>query len=234
MPVVWRGARQRGRSRARSRGDGHGRPAVAVQAAKLLGAKHVVAAGRGPRRLERGRRARRGRHRQPRGGGGGSRQRLQGRRRAATGPRTSSTRLREPAVAATQAARPGWRLVQIGQSAGAEGASRASAAVRGKMGEIYGFTDFAVPRDVFREHYLRLVRQRRRRTSSSTSTRIRWRGSRRHGAAGRRRPRAGPWGGAGGVARGGHRRGGASGGAGGLRPAGARRCSQAARASCSS
>jgi hypothetical protein len=26
------------------------------------------------------------------------------------------------------------------------------------MGEIYGYTDFAVPRDVFREHYLRLVR----------------------------------------------------------------------------
>jgi hypothetical protein len=25
------------------------------------------------------------------------------------------------------------------------------------MGEIYGYTDFAVPRDVFREHYLRLV-----------------------------------------------------------------------------
>ena len=63
----------------------------------------------------------------------------------------------EPAVAATQAAAPGWRLVQIGQSAGAE-APLASAAVRGKMGEIYGYTDFAVPRDVFREHYLRLVR----------------------------------------------------------------------------
>jgi NADPH2:quinone reductase len=33
----------------------------------------------------------------------------------------------------------------------------ASAAIRGKMGEIYGFTDFAVPRGEFREHYLRLV-----------------------------------------------------------------------------
>src|SRR6266566_4867512 len=38
-----------------------------------------------------------------------------------------------PAVAATQAAAPGWRLVQIGQSAGAE-APLASAAIRGKMG----------------------------------------------------------------------------------------------------
>ena len=50
----------------------------------------------------------------------------------------------------------GWRLVQIGQSAGAE-VSVPSAAIRGKMGEVYGFTDFAVPQDEFREHYLRLV-----------------------------------------------------------------------------
>ena len=61
-----------------------------------------------------------------------------------------------PAVAAIQAASPGWRLVQIGQSAGAE-AQLASAPVRGKMGEIYGYTDFAVPKDAFREHYLDLV-----------------------------------------------------------------------------
>ena len=54
------------------------------------------------------------------------------------------------------AAASGWRLVQIGQSAGAE-ATLPSAPVRGKMGEIYGFTDFAVPRDVFREQYLGLV-----------------------------------------------------------------------------
>ena len=32
-----------------------------------------------------------------------------------------------------------------------------SAAIRGKMGELYGYTDFAVPKDAFREHYLRLV-----------------------------------------------------------------------------
>jgi hypothetical protein len=25
------------------------------------------------------------------------------------------------------------------------------------MGELYGYTDFAVPKDEFREHYLRLV-----------------------------------------------------------------------------
>ena len=61
-----------------------------------------------------------------------------------------------PAVAAIQAATPGWRLVQIGQSAGAE-VSVPSAPIRGKMGEVYGFTDYAVPRAAFREHYLRLV-----------------------------------------------------------------------------
>jgi hypothetical protein len=33
----------------------------------------------------------------------------------------------------------------------------ASATVRGKMGELYGYTDFAVPKDLFREQYLRLV-----------------------------------------------------------------------------
>src|SRR5438105_368335 len=62
-----------------------------------------------------------------------------------------------PAVAAIQAAARGWRLVQIGQSAGAE-VPLASAAIRGKMGEIYGYTDFAVPRPDFEETYLRLVR----------------------------------------------------------------------------
>ena len=48
-----------------------------------------------------------------------------------------------PAAAAIQAAAPGWRLVQVGQSAGAE-ATLASAGIRGKMGELYGYTDFAV------------------------------------------------------------------------------------------
>ena len=61
-----------------------------------------------------------------------------------------------PAVAGIQAAAPGWRMVQVGQSAGAE-AALTSAAIRGKMGELYGYTDFAVPRDEFREQYLRLV-----------------------------------------------------------------------------
>jgi NADPH2:quinone reductase len=61
-----------------------------------------------------------------------------------------------PVAAAIQSAAPGWRLVQIGQSAGAE-VPLSSAAIRGKMGEMYGYMDFAVPRDEFREHYLHLV-----------------------------------------------------------------------------
>jgi NADPH2:quinone reductase len=61
-----------------------------------------------------------------------------------------------PAIAAIQAAAPGWRLVQIGQSAGAE-VPLASAVIRGKMGELYGYTDFTVPTNEFRVQYLRLV-----------------------------------------------------------------------------
>jgi NADPH2:quinone reductase len=127
---------------------------IAVQAAKLLGAQRVVAVGRNPERL----------------------------RRAAELGADATVSLEEddlpaafknaaggdgptyivdplwgpPAVAAIQAAARGWRLVQIGQSAGAE-VSLASAPIRGKQGEVYGFTDFAVPKDVLREHYLRLV-----------------------------------------------------------------------------
>jgi NADPH2:quinone reductase len=127
---------------------------IAVQAAKLLGAQRVVAVGRNPERL----------------------------RRAAELGADATVSLEEddlpaafknaaggdgptyivdplwgpPAVAAIQAAARGWRLVQIGQSAGAE-VSLASAPIRGKQGEVYGFTDFAVPKDVLQEHYLRLV-----------------------------------------------------------------------------
>jgi NADPH2:quinone reductase len=127
---------------------------VAVQVAKLLGAEHVVAAGRDDARLQRAAELGAdatvsleqddlvGAFKEAAGGDGPT--------------YVVDTLWGPPAVAAIQAAAPGWRLVQIGQSAGAE-ASLASAAIRGKMGEIYGFTDFAVPKDVFREHYLRLV-----------------------------------------------------------------------------
>ncbi len=128
---------------------------VAVQAAKLLGAQRVVAAGRNEERL----------------------------RRAAELGADATVSLGEedlvaafkdacggegptlivdpiwgpPAAAAIASAANGFRLVQIGQSAGAE-ASLASSHIRGKMGEIYGHTNFAVPEAELAEEYAQLVR----------------------------------------------------------------------------
>jgi NADPH2:quinone reductase len=127
---------------------------VATQTAKLLGAKRVVAVGRNPERLKRAAEL-----------GADATVSLEEDDLVAAfkdvaggnGPTyIVDTLWGPPAVAALQAAAPGWRLVQIGQSAGAE-ATLASAVIRGKMGELYGYTDFAVPRDEFREQYLRLV-----------------------------------------------------------------------------
>jgi NADPH2:quinone reductase len=127
---------------------------VAVQAAKLLGAAHIVAAGRNPERLERAAEL----------GADATVSLEEGDlvtafKEAAGGEGPTyivDTLWGPPAAAAIQAAAPGWRMVQVGQSAGAE-ASLSSAPIRGKMGELYGYTDFAVPRDQFREQYLRLV-----------------------------------------------------------------------------
>jgi NADPH2:quinone reductase len=127
---------------------------IAVQAAKLLGAKRVVAAGRNAERLKRAAEL----------GADATVSLEEGDLAAAfkeaaggDGPtHIVDTLWGAPAVAAIQAAAPGWRLVQVGQSAGAE-ATVASAVIRGKMGELYGYTDFAVPKDVFSEQYLRLV-----------------------------------------------------------------------------
>jgi NADPH2:quinone reductase len=154
LPVAWR-APVRADDRVLVLGATGTVGLVAVQTAKLLGAQRVVAAGRNPARL----------------------------RRAAELGADATVSLDEeddlaaalkqaaggdgptyivdplwgpPAVAAIQAAARGWRLVQIGQSAGAE-VSLASAPIRGKQGEVYGFTDYAVPKDVLQEHYLRLV-----------------------------------------------------------------------------
>jgi NADPH2:quinone reductase len=127
---------------------------VAVQAAKLLGAKRVVAAGRNPERLKRAAEL-----------GADATVSLEeddlpAAFKAAAGSdgptHIVDTLWGAPAVAAIQSAAAGWRLVQVGQSAGAE-ATVSSAVIRGKMGELYGYTDFAVPKDVFREQYLRLV-----------------------------------------------------------------------------
>jgi NADPH2:quinone reductase len=153
MPLAWR-APIRNDDRVLVLGATGTVGLVAVQSAKLLGAGRVVAAGRNPERLKRAAEL-----------GADATVSLEeddlvaAFKEAAGGNGPTyivDTLWGEPAVAAIQAAAPGWRLVQIGQSAGAE-ATVASAAIRGKMGELYGYTDFAVPKDEFREHYLRLV-----------------------------------------------------------------------------
>jgi NADPH2:quinone reductase len=153
MPVAWR-APVRKDDRVLVLGATGTVGLVATQAAKLLGAERVVAAGRNPERLKRAAEL-----------GADATVRLEeddlvaALKEAAGGDGPThivDTLWGAPAVAAIQAAAPGWRLVQIGQSAGGE-APVASAPIRGKMGEIYGYTDFAVPKDEFREHYLRLV-----------------------------------------------------------------------------
>ncbi|MDX6474023.1 MAG: hypothetical protein QOK22_2839 [Gaiellaceae bacterium] len=153
MPLAWR-APVRPDDRVLVLGATGTAGLVAVQSAKVLGAKRVIAAGRSPERL--GRAAELGADatvsleeddlvaafKEAAGG---------------DGPTHIVDMLwGAPAVAAIQAAAPGWRLVQVGQSASAE-ATVVSAAIRGKMGEVYGHTNFAVPNDVLREHYLRLV-----------------------------------------------------------------------------
>lgn len=128
---------------------------IAVQAARLLGAGRVVAAGRNPEGLERAREL-----------GSDATVRLgeqddlaRAFRDAAGGEGVDviiDPLWGEPAVAAMQAAAPGARLVQIGQSAGAE-ATIPSAAVRGKLLAILGHTNFAAPPDVKRAAYTRMT-----------------------------------------------------------------------------
>ena len=153
MPVAWR-APVRAEDRVLVLGATGTVGLVATQAAKLLGARHVVAAGRNPERLERAAEL-----------GADATVSLEeddlvGAFKEATGGDGPTyivdTLWGPPAVAAIEAAAPGWRLVQIGQSAGAE-ATLTSAGIRGKMGELYGYLDFAVERNEFREQYLRLI-----------------------------------------------------------------------------
>jgi NADPH2:quinone reductase len=127
---------------------------VAVQAARLHGAGRVVAAGRSREGLERAARA-----------GADATVSLDGddlaeQLRAASGgdgPTLIFDPLwGEPAAAAAEAAAPGARIVQLGQSAGAT-APITSAAIRFKGLEILGYSDFTVPREVMEVEYARLV-----------------------------------------------------------------------------
>jgi NADPH:quinone reductase-like Zn-dependent oxidoreductase len=126
---------------------------IAVQAAKLLGAGHVVAAARSPEGLERCLEL-----------GADAAVRLDeadlpGALEAAGEGRIDvvlDPLFGEPFVAALGAASFGARLVQIGAGAGAQ-ASVPSAAIRGKMLVIMGHTNFAAPPQVKREAYTRMA-----------------------------------------------------------------------------
>jgi NADPH:quinone reductase len=142
MPIAWR-APVREDDRVLVLGATGTAGQVALQAAKLLGAAHVVAAGRDPRKLERA---------------------LELGADEAIGldddfgepTYVFDPLCGEPLERAVAAAAPGARIVQLGQSAGPT-ATLPSAAMRGKELELYGYSDFAVPADTLAEHYRRLV-----------------------------------------------------------------------------
>ena len=128
---------------------------VAVQAAKVLGAARVVAAGRSAAGLERALQH-----------GADAALRLDevddlvaAFKEAFCGEGPSyvfDPLWGEPAAAAVQAAVPHARIVNLGQSAGAT-SELASAAVRFKNLSILGHTNFLVPSDELAKQYRRLV-----------------------------------------------------------------------------
>jgi NADPH2:quinone reductase len=127
---------------------------VAVQAARLLGAGKVVAAGRSEEGLARAQKV--GADAVVRLG-----DRFQDDLREAVGDGALTLIFDplwgEPLVAALDVAAPRARIVHLGQSAGST-ATLASGTVRGKELELFGHSNFAVPMDVLRREYDRLVR----------------------------------------------------------------------------
>jgi NADPH:quinone reductase len=131
---------------------------VAMQAARLFGAGRVVAAGRRPEALERARRL----------GADAvvsleSDDLVEAFREACGGDGPSlviDPLWGAPVVAAAQAAAPGARIVNVGQSAGAE-APLLSADVRGKQLNVLGYSNFGIPREVMNREYLRLLEHAR-------------------------------------------------------------------------
>lgn len=142
MPVAWR-APVRTDDRVLVLGATGVVGQVALQTAKLLGAEHVLAAGRDEERLERALEL-----------GADETVRLDGDFGEPT--YVVDALWGEPVERAVQAAARGARIVHVGQSAGPS-ASFASADVRGKQLEVYGFSNFAVPPELLAEHYQRLV-----------------------------------------------------------------------------
>lgn len=124
---------------------------IALQVARLLGAKRIVAAGRDRGRLERAREL--GADATVSLDGDGLSKRL---REAAggDGPTLVVDALwGEPVQAAVEAAAPEARIVHLGQSAGPD-ATFPSATVRGKRLSILGHSNFALSPDERRQAYL--------------------------------------------------------------------------------
>jgi NADPH:quinone reductase-like Zn-dependent oxidoreductase len=142
MPVAWR-APVRAGDRVLVLGATGTAGQVALQAAKLLGAAHVVAVGRNPAGLERALEL-----------GADEAVGLDGDFGEPT--YVFDPLCGEPLERAVAAAASGARIVQLGQSAGPT-ATLPSAAIRGKQLELYGYSNFAVPADTLAEHYRRLV-----------------------------------------------------------------------------
>ena len=153
LPVVWR-AETTPEDRVLVLGATGTVGLVAVQAARIVGAKVIVAAGRRPEGLE-----------------------VAGRVGATATVRLDTedlpAKLREeaggdgftvivdplwgePIVAALEAAAPGARIVQLGQSAGAT-AEIPSALVRGKQLDILGYANPQLPLELRRDAYLELA-----------------------------------------------------------------------------
>jgi len=129
---------------------------IAVQAARIMGAKRVVAAGRDRGRLEQAR---------ERGADAivelGHAEELTEAFRKASGGGVDvviDPVWGEPAAAAVEALNRFGRLVQIGQSAGAE-ATLTSSSIRGRSLAILGYTTYAVPQEQKAAAYRRLVQE---------------------------------------------------------------------------
>jgi NADPH2:quinone reductase len=117
---------------------------VAVQAARLLGAERIVAAGRDQERLERAREL--GADATVSLEGEGLAERLR-EASGGDGPTLVVDLLwGDPVRAAVEAAAPGARIVHVGQSAGPE-TTLASASVRGKQLAILGHSNFGMSAD---------------------------------------------------------------------------------------
>ena len=129
----------------------------AVQAARLLGAGRIVAAGRDPQMLERARRL--GADALVEIGAVEPGEALTQAFREAAGGDVDVVHdplWGAPAAAAVEALGVGGRLVQLGQSAGAD-ATLLSASVRGRHLSVLGYLNALVPPDVRRDAYRALV-----------------------------------------------------------------------------